>query len=564
MPTVNATGIVCRAPWGGILFLKRADGNFTGHWGLPGGGVNDGETHERAAHRELLEETGHYLTGPMEHLHTADNGFVTHLAHVPDTFTPMLNGEHSEFVWAFPDNPPAPLHPGVKAMIGATDPNDWAPEYQSAMDRMLAFDRATIRIESYDKALALDFRSLRTKDKDGRLHVEVSNISKANVCPYLGSEIPGWRGLGLDPDKTYQLYRDPEELRAGAASFNNVPLLSEHVPVDALDHRPKLIIGSTGTDAEFSAPYLKNSLVVWVASAIRDIEQEVSCEISSAYYYTPDMTAGEVDGVPYDGVMRDIVANHVAIVPEGRAGPDVVVGDSKKDDEPMTTVKLSRKAVEVRGALIAYLAPKLAADTKINLSTPLVGMDAANYLSKKPAIIAALKASTIGKLAADASLDDLTVLLDKLDDDEMDDLAGDEDGGDDDGDAIAGDEDEDGDKPETVTKAAMDAALAAAEKRIKAEARQEQSAITTALRTVRPWVGELAMSFDSAEGVYRHTLGMLGVSKAKTIHASALQDLLEAQPKPGSRTAAERPAMDAAAAKSFAERYPNAARIRTY
>jgi hypothetical protein len=34
-------------------------------------------------------------------------------------------------------------------------------------------------------------------------------------------------------------------------------------------------------------------------------------------------------GRSYDGVMRNIIGNHLAIVPEGRAGSDVVVADSR-------------------------------------------------------------------------------------------------------------------------------------------------------------------------------------------------------------------------------------------
>jgi hypothetical protein len=42
----------------------------------------------------------------------------------------------------------------------------------------------------------------RTKDKNGFLHVKDCRISKANVCPYLGREIPGSEALGLDPTKS--------------------------------------------------------------------------------------------------------------------------------------------------------------------------------------------------------------------------------------------------------------------------------------------------------------------------------------------------------------------------
>jgi Uncharacterized protein conserved in bacteria (DUF2213) len=66
--------------------------------------------------------------------------------------------------------------------------------------------------------LAFDRASVRTYDRDGRLHVETSNISKAAVNPYIGREIPDYKALGLDPDRVYQLLRDPDELAEAAPS----------------------------------------------------------------------------------------------------------------------------------------------------------------------------------------------------------------------------------------------------------------------------------------------------------------------------------------------------------
>jgi uncharacterized protein len=174
-------------------------------------------------------------------------------------------------------------------------------------------------------------RSARSIDSDGRLHVALSNISKAAVNPYLGKEIPGYASLGLNPDQIYQMFRDPVELERSAATFNNLPLLSRHVPVTVDDHQPDLVVGSTGTDASFGFPFLRNSLVVWEAAAIAGIESREQCELSSAYRYDPDMTPGEFEGMKYDGVMRNIRGNHVALVEIGRCGSDVVVSDS--DDE---------------------------------------------------------------------------------------------------------------------------------------------------------------------------------------------------------------------------------------
>ena len=244
------------------------------------------------------------------------------------------------------------------------------------------------------------------------MHVEITNISKANVCAYLGREIPGAEQLGLDMERIYRLFRDPEELAKAAPSFNNIPLLSEHVPVTVDDHRPGLVVGATGSDAEFKAPYLRNSLVVWAADAIAGIENDEQRELSCAYRYIPDMTSGTYEGEPYDGVMRQIQGNHVALVPKGRAGSDVVVGDSQpKEIQIMSKKALSRKATLAKGALLAVLKPKLAADAALDLNSILQSVNHANWLQKKACIVAAIKP----KLAADADVEDVVKLLDSLD-----------------------------------------------------------------------------------------------------------------------------------------------------
>src|SRR5579859_5975919 len=95
--------------------------------------------------------------------------------------------------------------------------------------------------------------SVRSYDQDGKLHVRTSHISKANICPYRGNEIPDWQKLGLDGEKTYQLLRAPDELEKAAPTFNNQPILIRHRPVSASDPAPDLTVGTTGSDAAFNA-----------------------------------------------------------------------------------------------------------------------------------------------------------------------------------------------------------------------------------------------------------------------------------------------------------------------
>ena len=194
-----------------------------------------------------------------------------------------------------------------------------------------ALDRS-IRASDDKLVLALD-KSVREYDADGRLHVTVANISKANVCPYLGKEIPDEDGtLKLDPDKVYQLLRDPDELAKAAPTFNGIPVLREHIPVSADDHQPDEVIGATGTDAEFDDPYLRNSLVIWSQDDIDAIKSGEKRELSCGYRYKALMEPGEYKGVPYDGKMVDIIANHLAVCQEGRAGTDVRIGDKVPEE----------------------------------------------------------------------------------------------------------------------------------------------------------------------------------------------------------------------------------------
>lgn len=427
-------------------------------------------------------------------------------------------------------------------------------------------------------ALAFDRASVRSKDVDGRLHVEITPISKANVCPYLGREIPGYEELGLDADAVYQLLRDPEELKKAATTFNNLPVLSKHVPVSVGDHQPDLVVGSTGTDAEWSAPYLRNSLVIWAADAIEGIESNAQRELSSAYRYTPDMTPGVYEGERYDGVMRGIQGNHVALVETGRAGPDVVVGDSAMEQKSMSK-PLSRHALVIKGALHAALkSAKIAADQMPDLNKTLAGVTAVNWQAKKPGVI-----SSLGALAQDEAV---KMALDEFppaepDDDDKDPPAKDEEPGDIEGrlarieatlaklipqeqaeghvglDEEPDDDDKDKDKAPAMDAAFVTRAVAAAEAKIRAESH----AIREAERAVAPLVGELAVAMDSAADIYRYALEQKGVS-VKGVHPSAFPAMVELVKSQRSAPVAMDASLAAAERDSFLSMFPEAKRAR--
>lgn len=180
----------------------------------------------------------------------------------------------------------------------------------------------------YDKNT---FGSNREIDEvNGYLRVDECNISKCQVRPYLGREIPNWREFDLEPDKIYNVYCPREELKKAVPTFNNLPLTREHIEVD-VDNVPKeKIVGSLGDHASFEYPYLKNNLIIYDKKDIDLVMSGKKKELSCGYRYTPVRQSGEADGQHYDFVMTDIVGNHVALVKQGRAGRDVMVADSSK------------------------------------------------------------------------------------------------------------------------------------------------------------------------------------------------------------------------------------------
>lgn len=383
-------------------------------------------------------------------------------------------------------------------------------------------------------------RSLRSYDQDGRLHVESSNISKATVNPYYGGEIPNYRQLGLEPKKVYYLLRDPEELEKAAPTFNNLPLLNKHIPVSADEPQKEMIAGTTGSDTVFEDGYLKCSLAVWDAEAIAGIESGEQVELSSAYRYTADMTAGEFEGRHYDGVMRDIVGNHVALVDVGRAGRDVVVSDADPFNKKENTMKLKAGA---KARIQAAVQPLLAQDAELSPDELL---------------------QVIGSLTNEVrtAQDDGK----ELPPENVENVGTDGDGQDDGENNSAPAEDEEPEKtaedeaPEApeggapkpaqdaaISKMAMDAAI---QKAVAAERKRAQ-ALAAAQREVAHIVGDVAM--DNAADVYKFALEQSGID-VTGVHPSAYRAMVGMLGKPKQPMAQD-------AAKT-AEQFPGLSRIR--
>lgn len=345
--------------------------------------------------------------------------------------------------------------------------------------------------------LAMD-RSMRTVDGNGHLLVERTVISKASINPYKGSEIPDSINLGLDQDKIYYLLRDKQELQKAVdnGTFDGIQLLKRHVPVSADEPETDSIVG-TVYDVALDGDDVVGSLRVTDQKAIDLIESKKMQELSSGYAYEADMTAGEHNGEQYDGIMRNIHGNHVAIVERGRIGRDAIIAD---EDTIVSDLKLKKGA-------LSRIKEKHGLDPE-TLRKAKLALDEESEEEKK---------------AEDEEEEKKTKAEDE--DDKDDKKAEDED--DVDPEDVA--EDEDPEPKVEVTKKAMDSMARNIEKRI--------NALYEAKEVVKPIVGKITVAMDSAEDVYKYALDHAGVETDGT-HKSAYKTLVKmhlkhanAQPK---------------------------------
>lgn len=390
--------------------------------------------------------------------------------------------------------------------------------------------------------LAFDRASVRSFDGNGRLQVKVSNISKANVCPYFGREIPNAEKLGLDPEKIYRLWRHPDELKKAAATFNNIPLLNIHTPDFPGDPPRESRVGVTHSNAAFDGTYLTNGLSVWDNSAIAGIETEEQEELSSSYQYVADMTPGTTPtGEVYDGIMRDIVGNHVALVETGRAGSDVLVADSLP---PELKHMSKRKAAAIRATLKPLLAAD--ADLEAEVRKALLAIDEADKEDEKEK-----------KPAEDEDDDDKDDEKTKKPADDSDE---DEDEDDEKKKKTADDEDdEDDEKDDKVSKTAMDAAIRLAKDSAAKQAAKNFREVREAEQAVRPLIGDV-VAMDSAADVYRTALEQSGID-VKGIHHSAFPAMVQMaiSQKQNSRPVI---AQDSASISDFEKDFPTAGKLK--
>lgn len=220
---------------------------------------------------------------------------------------------------------------------------------------------------------------------------------------------------GLPPETIVRLYRPVDEVAKSAASYEGTTLAFPHPGNKVLDadNWPEFAAGDT-CDVHMVGDQMHAKLVFKKKAAIDALMSGVDALSTGYKFQFDDSVRATPDGTPVDGYMRNIVANHTALVPRGRGGPECRVldhGEPDKNQKPkekrMRSIKVGKTPLDLeepQASIVEALAidhgetvVKLA-EANAALATQKTANDAA--LGAKDVIVAAKDAEISALKAA--------------------------------------------------------------------------------------------------------------------------------------------------------------------
>jgi hypothetical protein len=130
-------------------------------------------------------------------------------------------------------------------------------------------------------------------------------------------------------------YRPETEVASpdSLASFAGKAITSEHPPVLLDSENTKdYQVGFSGTEVVYDNGFVKAVMTITDEETIARIMKGDAREVSAGYRVNYDPTPGVTnDGEHYDGVQKEIIGNHIAVVRRGRAGPQVKLHLDRQD-----------------------------------------------------------------------------------------------------------------------------------------------------------------------------------------------------------------------------------------
>lgn len=227
------------------------------------------------------------------------------------------------------------------------------------------------------------------------------NATRVGVFPY------------VQPDGTLRRELRPASevfLLQSMQTLTGKPITNDHplTPVNATNSKA-LSCGFTHEDVEQQDTLLTVSITVLDAGLVAQI-MDGKTEVSCGYSCDLDFVAGKYQGEDYDAIQKNIRYNHLAVVPRGRAGPEVrirldaaeeILNDfERKDSVAMAKISVGRKQrveVEVPDTVAPILLQSLRLDemsmAEMEASITSLQADVQKLLGEKAGLEEGLKNS---------------------------------------------------------------------------------------------------------------------------------------------------------------------------
>lgn len=193
-------------------------------------------------------------------------------------------------------------------------------------------------------------KSQRETDINGFWMIKGNPISKVGVFEYLAREIDP---SAPNPDEIVKVFRPQETLENQECidSFKLKPIIDDHTFLGSgadgsTAPEEKGVEGVIGEDVYFDFPYLRGNLIIY-SERLKDLIEEGKTELSPGYRCEYVKKSGTYEGVDYDYVQTRMIGNHLALVDEGRTGPDVCILDRKTIDS-MEFIKMAKKRLAAK------------------------------------------------------------------------------------------------------------------------------------------------------------------------------------------------------------------------
>lgn len=187
-------------------------------------------------------------------------------------------------------------------------------------------------------------------------------IARTGVQTYKASELNLGKDSGLDPNTLIRLHRPSEEVfhPESVKSFDGVPVSVNHPPgnrITASNWKERAVGDMDDVAADGST--LNGKITVRDSDAVTSVVNGKRF-LSAGYNFELDPTPGTTaDGQEYDGIMRQIRGNHVAIVDVPRGGPICKIADSAQGGKAMRKLVVDGINFETEDSVLADAVTKV-------------------------------------------------------------------------------------------------------------------------------------------------------------------------------------------------------------